>query len=415
MNGAAAPGRIYLVVWALIPVLVPFYLMGRDPKAQQHPGALTARWAPKTEGGVPQVADYVAAAFMALVFAGLGLCLVRSTVPVVRAFALYVGHVALVNACWAAWLGQTSLWMSTVFYLYEFLLFLTFLVLYARFGEQLLRVTAHAVAASVFLQVLLSPLAIQRGWARQPLFFHNENQLGHFAVVSATLFFVAGKRFPVRLGYRLAFYGGAVYLAVLSVSKAALLGIGLLVVLAILERPSRFLGAGLVLGALLLGAAALPRDMVPDAVASLEQRLSAEESDDTLEARGYDRILYHPEYLFFGAGEGVYARFRSAQVSELHSSFGTILFSYGVVGVGLFAYGLYLICRPDPKLALSLLPPFAVGLAHNGMRFPLLWVLLAFLCCVARARARAAVEQSGEPALAGPAAPGGAPGPGQGG
>ncbi len=49
--------------------------------------------------------------------------------------------------------------------------------------------------------------------------------------------------------------------------------------------------------------------------------------------RGADRIVTHPEYMLFGAGEGGFARFMTldGKVNELHSSLLSILFCYGIV------------------------------------------------------------------------------------
>lgn len=49
--------------------------------------------------------------------------------------------------------------------------------------------------------------------------------------------------------------------------------------------------------------------------------------------RGYDRITLYPEYILYGAGEMANKRFvKSYQQLEMHSAFGTILFSYGIIG-----------------------------------------------------------------------------------
>ena len=102
--------------------------------------------------------------------------------------------------------------------------------------------------------------------------------------------------------------------------------------------------------------------------------------------RGYDRIWIHPEYLLVGSGEGAYSRFRSELVnSELHSSYGTLFFCYGIVGAGIFTYGLFLICRGARLIMiLALVPTFLFSLLQPGLRFTLFWMMLEFLRCVTR-------------------------------
>ena len=63
---------------------------------------------------------------------------------------------------------------------------------------------------------------------------------------------------------------------------------------------------------------------------------------------------------------------------ELHSSAGTIFFCYGIVGTVLFGvFSWRVIQRGRLRYVLMLLPASAYGLTHQGLRFTLLWVLLA--------------------------------------
>jgi hypothetical protein len=360
---------LYLLAWSLYPLLVPFYLMGKTPV----PGAQ------KVESGVPQVADYYLVAVMALVLLGLPFRFPRSAAPVLHAVFAFVGYAALVNFAWAMLLEDGSLLKSTLYYVYDSLLFLTVLALYAHFGEQLLRVTVYAVAASVFVQVVLSPLSGASFPPRQAVFFNNENQLGYFCVLTATIFALGAARFPIRPALQLAFYGAVGYLTFLSQCRGALMGLAALVLVATLGRPVRLL-----LAVAALGAVVLAFTLAPDLLGKSHERLIAGGEYDSFATRGYDRMLNYPEYLLLGAGEGAYERFRSdLYASEIHSSFGTLLFCYGVVGAGCFAAALFFLCRRDGRAALYLLPAFVHGTAHHGVRFAFFWAMLAFVCCTA--------------------------------
>ena len=70
-----------------------------------------------------------------------------------------------------------------------------------------------------------------------------------------------------------------------------------------------------------------------------------EQQDDSFTSRGYDRIWQFPEYLLLGAGEGAYSRFRNWDDNEFHSTFGTIVFSYGFVGSAFFAWWMWQLYR----------------------------------------------------------------------
>lgn len=361
--------KMFLWLWAVYPVLIPFYFMGRTLTPGQQ----------KFQSGVPQVADYYFAAFMALVFFSLPFRLPRATVPVVGALAAFVSYTGLINFIWAANLEDLSLLKNTLFYVYDCLLFVTCMLLYEKYKDAFLKVTVYAVAASVLLQALLSPLSIDPGQSRQALFFNDENQLGYFCLLAATILTLGARRFDIPAAHRAVFYAAVGYLAFLSQCRGALVGLGVLVVVAVLERPLRLL---LVIGGLTAVYLVLALD--PGIVGKAEERLVVAGEYDTPETRGYDRIVNYPEHILFGAGEGAYERFRSALYgSELHSSYGTLLFCYGIIGTVLFGAALFWIARADLRLALFLIPAFAYGSAHQGVRFAFFWTMLAVLACSA--------------------------------
>ena len=104
------------------------------------------------------------------------------------------------------------------------------------------------------------------------------------------------------------------------------------------------------------------------------------DSDDNLAGRGYDRVLNHPEYLFFGAGEVDNSRFDSFLGGELHSSLANLLFSYGIIGVVLFLnIIIYIIKGNKFEYYYVLMPIFMYSLTHMGLRNPFFWIVLAIL------------------------------------
>lgn len=387
MTSRAAPSRAYLVLWAVFPVLVPFYLMGTPRTAPQLAGDITPppQLTLKIESGVPQIADYWMATLMLLVFAGIGIFLWRRFVPTVFAFAAFAAYALAVNLVWTVMVREPELpfLRSSLFYLYDLLLFVVVLVLYSCFGRAFLRVTLYAIAASVFLQVLLSPFAVDRMTFRQSLHFNNPNQLGYYAVLAGTVFYLCTLKIRVNPVLQVCVYTAVGYLAVVSLSKAALLALGALFVLVMLNRMAMLLLGGLALGAALLMVKPPPPGLGHNLGYNLERRIETEDADESFAKRGYDRILNHPEYLLFGAGEGANYRFISEHPGEMHSSWGTVLFSYGILGAGLFAYGLWVLVRHVPlRAGLALLPVLLYGSAHQGLRFTLFWVFLGVLCAL---------------------------------
>jgi hypothetical protein len=101
-------------------------------------------------------------------------------------------------------------------------------------------------------------------------------------------------------------------------------------------------------------------------------------------------LVDYPEHLILGAGEGASERFytpryREDSGAEVHSTLGVVLFAYGIPGTALFLLFLWRLARADPAHVLTLIVPLLVyGLAHNGLRFSLLWFCLAVVYGTAR-------------------------------
>lgn len=296
-----------------------------------------------------------------------------------RALGLFVLYAWALSLAWTLRLGEPLMLAYPLFYTYNLAVFGGALLLFIRPGGGFLRLAMHATAVSLLLQVLLSPLSIDAIAIRQSLYLNNPNQLGYFALLAATLFVLGDRRRPVHTLYLIGVIAAASYLTALSLSKSALLALAMLILFTSLARPW-ILAAAAVAAALLwtLG----PSDSLPTLI--LERILGmGGELDNSLAGRGYDRIGLHPGQLFLGAGEGAFWRFDSFLRGEIHSSFGTLLFSYGLAGLLLFLHFLYRLMRgASTGVWLLLMPVAFYGLTHQGLRFRLLWVTLALALAV---------------------------------
>jgi hypothetical protein len=120
-----------------------------------------------------------------------------------------------------------------------------------------------------------------------------------------------------------------------------------------------------------------------------------EQSDDGLSGRGYDRIWLYPQYLLFGAGEMGLARFPETGMMEQHSTLGTVLFSYGVIGMFLFGLMLWQLLKiAGWRELLYLAPAFVYGVAHQGLRFSMFWFLFATIAIIGASLASRGSETS---------------------
>jgi hypothetical protein len=261
--------------------------------------------------------------------------------------------------------------------------------------------TLNAVFFSVLIQVV-GTFVINRSFGVRGMgFFNNPNQLGFFALVSASMITVGRRRLgfgPLKAGIGLT---ACLYLALLSASRAAVLGIGVLFVLTMISQPKYVFAAVVVIvGVFAIGGP------VADAIDGTQQRLTENRYPQYtfFEERGYDRILANKQYWLLGAGEGGTQRFATTTAfgtPEIHSSFGTVFFSYGLLGLILFVGFLYRVTQGGSMTStLILLPMLAYMVAHQGLRSTSVWIFLAITVALKhldRTRARAARSRGAPP------------------
>jgi O-antigen ligase len=224
------------------------------------------------------------------------------------------------------------------------------------------------------------------GEGRATLFFGNPNQLSLFALLALAyllLLHSAARTSGIVLAIGIA---TAVALILVALSKAAMVSAFVMLALALLFLPVRNRWilrlrpvAIVVLPVAVVGFIVFFRDEFA-LVNSVLDRLAdiGVSADDSLTGRGYSRILEWPQFLLFGAGEGLTERF--GVQFEIHSMFGTLLFSYGLPGLLLVLALLAVTARRAPKQFVVLFVPVLLySLTHHPMRQPMLWALLLFI------------------------------------
>ncbi|HSS01797.1 MAG TPA: hypothetical protein VLM79_32290 [Kofleriaceae bacterium] len=352
-----------LVTWAIYLFLVPVYIFS---------------------SGLPQPGDAVILILVPIVLQHWNGRVSRDVRPVLRALLWFTLWVCAVNYTWMLVTGSFTLFgtdsymLYPVYYIYNALIFLAAIVMYRRYGDLFLRVTVFAVTTTVFVQVL-SSLVFRSNALRGSVFFNNPNQLGYFSLLAATLIALTHRRLQLRMVVSALALVCCGYLALVSASRAAAGGIACLIVVLVFSNP-RVIVVASIAAAVVVGGVGPIADAI-DASQARILNLSARGDRSFLEERGYDRIWRNQQYLVLGAGEGGLSRFNDTAFvknMEIHSSAGTILFSYGIVGSILFAVFTWrIIRRARLRLIFMLLPPLLYTFAHQGLRFTLLWVVLA--------------------------------------
>ena len=367
MKKTSAP-TLLMIGWALVILALPFYVFS---------------------SGKPQPADFGLLALFVLpaipFFFRQTFWVGEQTEPV-RALAAFVVVVVVVNVIWSVLTSDSEFLMSTSYYIFNLFVLGAVIGWGERSGDGFVAGTGWFAAGSLALQFVLSlVLSEQMAANRLTLFFNNPNQLAYFCLGALTLVMLAASAVPMPRWLPLVAAGLAGVLIFRSYSRAALMGVAILLVVSLVRRPVVVIS--LVIAA--LAAASYFELQTEDPM--LEARLAPVlEGDvgDYFEDRGVERIFDHPEYVLFGAGEGLHIRFHPLAL-ELHSSLANVVFSYGIAAVLCMLWFAFSVTKTLPASVSSLLLPTALyGLFHNGLRFRIFWIVLGFAIVAGRAAAR---------------------------
>lgn len=317
---------------------------------------------------------------------GIGFALYTVTVNFVI-FALYNDLVTL---------------LSSIYYIFDFLVFVLLINVSQKLGKLLLSKVFWIHVALLAITAALSMVGVGRyyGEGRIMGFFNDPNQIGNW-VLWATIIVGTTGRAVYRSWLPGMLVTGVGTLAIIfTASRSATLGlltllavyalIGLYYILSVpllkaRIRSVRVIVLPMVIIAMMIGFTTGFANSQLERLLSQRQLLMARfqerDPDDTWEGRGYDRIWKFPEYLFLGAGEGAYQRYseRTWFLGEIHSNWAGILFNYGLVGSLLFFGFIYHLLRRIKLFWFKcmLLAPFVYGFFTYSLRNWYFWIGLA--------------------------------------
>ncbi len=336
------------------------------------------------DAGLPQPADFLVGVLLLLLLAFRGMEIPAAAKSILAAMLAFTFYVAVVDVAWWVNLRNTQFLIAPLYYVFNLLACLVFLAQYRWFGKSFLKWTVIAIFCSVLFQFMVGMqlwgFHVGRG-IRVALFFRNPNQTAYYAVLCGSMVLICSRlkcipRFAGAL--LLPFYAMLCYIVATSESRAGLAAVGMLIVLQCLRGiRGILLGMALVLAVTHLNVGGELRHRIMERIERKKKSFQEE-----LTYRGYARIWRHPEYIPFGAGEGAYHRFETLRGHELHSTFGNVLMSYGIVGSLLLASVFWTLGRRVGWFnLLYLVPVWLFGLTHNGIRHTEFWLLPLLLLC----------------------------------
>ena len=308
-----------------------------------------------------------------------------------RLFSLlfsFIFFTLIISTTWALIAQNYKYLNSSIMYFYNSLLMLSFYIYFAKLRRFSLVFVFYTLAIAGLFSLIIG---FNPSGVRQYGMFNNPNQLAYYSllVTCALFYLIEFSRVSIKvLLIPIAITG---ITCVMSFSAAAIFAyfVGGLYLLRRYFLDIKLIPACLVFLILIVIATTSLYNTSEVFSTSLDARIERKESSaqndvSFWQERGYDRIINNSEYLLFGAAEAEYNRFDSYIVNddyqlEIHSTFGTVIFGYGILGFILFSSFLLKLFRNNFVSIITFTPIFLYWLAHNGLRFPLLWVLLSLV------------------------------------
>lgn len=278
--------------------------------------------------------------------------------------------------------------LSSFYFIYNISVFILFMALFEK--EFHVNKLKGSLRFTIFLQLLVSIIFSAYAYRSIRLTgtFNNPNQLGYWSLLVLVFYLSLLRKersFAVIDIFFIAILG---FLLIKCLSKAAIISSIVAFIIYLLKSFKKSLNPKSISSILLLMVVIIFKPDITNtnfaqSYDRLENRIKSigESDDDNLQGRNYDRLIVFPEKLIFGSGEGGYIRYNlRGKKNEIHSTPATLLFSYGIIGFSLFFSVLFFVCYNSPIIySFYMIPLMMYGVTHNGMRYTLFWILLAFI------------------------------------
>ena len=319
----------------------------------------------------------------------------------IKLYSVFVVYLIVVNVCSYLSLSgseieKTSLIKNNLYYLFNLLALIFVYQSYRLLGNSIKRFFCFGCFTSMIIVAL--GIALKSGLSsRNSGFFDNPNQLGYYCVLMLTSVILLNNSFKLLEKITIILIGAAGVLFSESIASVVAFVISLFLFFVI--KSYSFIANGnrlkfdlktavvvLLMVVILIMVYLKFNNVFLKGFDTLVARLNTD-SDLSINlgaSRGYNRIGEIGASIITGVGEGAFFRFKTMVGNETHSSYATILVSYGIIGSLIFALFFRQIVHKSFKtLAYFMLVftgPLLYSFSHNGLRNTILWMLIMLFC-----------------------------------
>ncbi|WP_270428626.1 O-antigen ligase family protein [Acinetobacter johnsonii] len=324
--------------------------------------------------GLPQPAHiFITLSFFMFVFLNTKLKIVEA-----KPLILFVCYVVFVNIYCTFLIGDLSFIVSTVYWIFNLILFLVLLNLKFEYIEKFFNYLRFIIPLSLMIGLVIWVMGAGRYDfnPRYNGYFNDPNQMAFWVLCSCAVGLILFNK----LKYKILIYSLSFFLILLTMSRSASLGLLILTFGLVFQHKGRLdLKIIFSLLSLFFAIAVFLVLLKLGFLESIITRFSEgiESNDQQVSDRGFNNLINYPQYLFFGAGQGAYYRF-SPTNHEIHSTWIGILFYYGIIGFVLFLVFLFNIFKKlNFAEKIIFLGPMFYGFFTYNVRTLVFWFLIA--------------------------------------
>lgn len=334
-----------------------------------------------SSGGI-QPAHMLFAVLMLLVF------LDRAVIytSVIKIFTIFAVYAMAIEVIYGVFNSSIDDLIHPIFLFYNIFLIAAVYSVVIRCGIGAVKIGLFFAVAIALSSIFLIGVSLtELGDEGRPIgTFNNPNQLGYFSVCALTLTYLLYHLKHLKYWNALILYFSSLLLSILSLSKAAIISnflVVLFVMIPVGHKKSIIFLLAIIPFVLYFVYSFLENGLFDGFL--FVDRLAGmmDESDSSFAERGYFAFLNgNPMQIVFGMGN---ANIEKIVTHEVHSTLGSVINSYGIVGLILFMGVLYIWWRVlfsafglIPSILLFT-PAMMYGISHNGIRFTIFWLLVA--------------------------------------
>lgn len=298
---------------------------------------------------------------------------------------LFLVWVILVNLFWYSLYIDKSYIFSTVYWVFNILMFAVLINLNKKNVENFFKLLLIVIPLALFVEIFIWFLGIGRyNFApRYNGLFNDPNQMAFWILSSCSIFLFISKK----IKFKLMVYFLSLFLILLTMSRSAVLGFVFVTFGLVFQSKGSIIKRILsiimsIIIVLFVATFMYIKGLFDDILNRM--LLGLEQGDDQIEERGINILFENYEYLLFGAGQGNYHLF-SKTGNEIHSTWIGILFYYGVLGFIFFIFFIYRIfIKLNYSSKIIFLGPMIYGFSTYNGRTSIFWFLLAIAFIVGK-------------------------------